>query len=55
MLAVGMPENRAMSDAEAGDDKLRKLEEAMCKMLERLEVLESKLWDMLAFLSIMKY
>ena len=45
VLAVGMPENRAMSDAEAGDGKLRTLEEAMCKMVERLEVLESKLWD----------
>ena len=33
VLAVGTPENRAMSGAEAGDDKLRKLEETMCKMV----------------------
>ena len=45
VLAVGTPENRATSGAEAGDDKLRKLEETMCKMVERLEVLESKLQD----------
>ena len=33
VLAVGTPENRATSGAEAGDDKLRKLEETMCKMV----------------------
>ena len=45
MLAVGTPENRATSGAEAGDDKLRKLEETMCKMVECLKVLESKLGE----------